>query len=553
MSRRITTPKCLTKPSKSRNHLNLQRKTLITIWTLAVLALFSSPAFGQVERVVHFEWAYDSTVPNLAGYILYQDGVQVSEVTDPAEQSMDLDLVLNEGTNTFTISAVDIDGHESLQSEPYYLDVPPEAPASNQLPLADIAVSSTAGTAPLTITLDASGSSDPDGTIVEYNWSFGDGQQGVGETVNYTYIDPGSYTVVLSLTDDSDGVSSATRVITVDAPPLPVNEAPSASISASATSGPAPLAVSFDGSRSSDPDGTIVKYGWNFGDGGTATGRSVTHTFGVGVYLVTLTVTDDSGATAKASRTISAANQVPTARISATPASGAAPLLVAFDGTASSDPDGSIASYSWNFGDGGTATGGTTLHTFKSGTYTVTLTVKDNYGATAQTTKTITATNQAPTAVIADDVTSGTAPLAVVFDGNSSSDPDGSIANYTWNFGDGLQAVGKTVNHTFLGPGVYTVTLKVTDDRGAVSSATTQITVDQQSTATLTGDFDGDGDIDRRDARILRNDFGRTGCGTTTTCATDLNGDGTVDWLDYQVFTSLAGNLNYWGGGRHHH
>lgn len=519
---------------------------LIGIWMIALLTICSSSAFADVDRLVHFEWAYDPAITNVAGFILYQDGMPVSEVNDSTVQSIDLNLLLKEGTNTFTITAVDTGGQESPHSEPFYLDVPPEDPAANQLPLADIAVSQATGTAPLTITFDATASSDPDGTIVGFDWSFGDGQQGIGDVINYTYTDPGSYVVVLSVTDDSGGVSTATRVVTVEAPPPTVNETPIASISASATSGSAPLSVSFSGSSSSDPDGYIVKYAWNFGDGMNATGRYVSHTFGTGVYLVTLTVTDNGGATSKSSRTITTTNQLPTARISASPTSGPAPLLVAFDGTGSSDPNGSIVSYSWNFGDGSTATGGNALHTFKSGTYTVTLTVKDNNGATSQTSMSVTATNQLPTAVISTDITSGTAPLAVVFDGNSSSDPDGSIVTYAWNFGDGMQAVGKTVNHTFLASGVYTVTLKVTDDQGAVSSASTHITVDQQST-TLRGDFDGDGDIDRRDARILRNDIGRTGCGTTTTCETDLNGDGTVDWLDYEEFKLLSGGSRYWG------
>jgi PKD repeat protein len=77
------------------------------------------------------------------------------------------------------------------------------------------------------------------------------------------------------------------------------------------------------------------------------------------------------------------ANQPPVAVASANPTSGNAPLSVSFDGTASHDPDGTIASYSWNFGDGGTGTGATASHAYQSaGSYTAVLTVTDNLGAT---------------------------------------------------------------------------------------------------------------------------------------------------------------------------
>ena len=86
----------------------------------------------------------------------------------------------------------------------------------------------------------------------------------------------------------------------------------------------------------------------------------------------------------------STGNRPPVARISATPTSGGSPLVVAFDGSGSTDPDGTIASYAWDFGDGQQATGAKTSHTYtKGGTFTVTLTVKDNTGATASTTVSI--------------------------------------------------------------------------------------------------------------------------------------------------------------------
>ncbi len=179
------------------------------------------------------------------------------------------------------------------------------------------------------------------------------------------------------------------------------NKPPVASATAAPLSGTAPLAVSFDGSASSDPDGTISSYAWAFGDGATGTGAKVSHTYAAGTYTAKLTVTDNLGASASTTITITAGaapNKPPAASATATPVSGTAPLAVSFDGSASSDPDGTISSYAWAFGDGATGTGAKVSHTYAAGTFTAKLTVTDNQGATAFTTKTITANAPPPSA-----------------------------------------------------------------------------------------------------------------------------------------------------------
>jgi len=94
-------------------------------------------------------------------------------------------------------------------------------------------------------------------------------------------------------------------------------------------------------------------------------------------------------------------NQAPTASFTATPTTGQVPLAVAFNAAASTDPDGSIAGYAWNFGDGGTGTGVSTNHTYTAaGTFTVTLTVTDNRGATGVATRTVSATSGPPPASV---------------------------------------------------------------------------------------------------------------------------------------------------------
>ena len=163
-------------------------------------------------------------------------------------------------------------------------------------------------------------------------------------------------------------------------------------------------------------------------------------------------------------------NHAPTASFTATPVSGTAPLAVSFDASASTDSDGSIATYAWTFGDGASGSGKTAAHTYTSaGTFTATLTVTDNLGATGTSTKTITVSapaNRPPTASFTATPVTGTAPLAVSFDASASTDSDGSISSYAWTFGDGATGSGKTAAHTYTAAGTFTATLTVTDNLG---------------------------------------------------------------------------------------
>ena len=174
-------------------------------------------------------------------------------------------------------------------------------------------------------------------------------------------------------------------------------------------------------------------------------------------------------------------NQSPTASFTANPTSGVAPLVVSFNASNSSDSDGSIISYAWDFKDGSTGSGQTINHTFSSiGSYSVKLTVTDDKGATGSTTKTITVTetlNQSPTASFTATTTSGVAPLEVSFNASNSSDSDGSIISYAWDFKDGNTGNGQTINHTFSSTGSYNVKLTVTDDKGATGLDTKTIIV----------------------------------------------------------------------------
>lgn len=176
-------------------------------------------------------------------------------------------------------------------------------------------------------------------------------------------------------------------------------------------------------------------------------------------------------------------NPPPIAVVSVDRFGGNAPLDVTFDGSGSSAFQGDIVSYEWDFGDGTTAVGVTALHTYTDpGMYEATLTVTDEDGSTATDTLTIEVTGSstdplAPTAVAVADPVSGDAPLVVTFDGSGSSDPDGGIVSFEWDFGDGTTGVGETTSHTYAEPGAYTVTLTVTDEDGLTGTDSLTVTV----------------------------------------------------------------------------
>lgn len=360
------------------------------------------------------------------------------------------------------------------------------------------------GDTPLAVSVDASASSDPEAQPLTFAWDFGDGAIATGVSAVHTYTMPGTYTITLAATDPGGETGIATAAVAVTTPNVP----PTAGLVVTPASGRAPLATTLDASSSVDPDGGALTYTFDPGDGATPVtqaGATLAHTYATpGTYTARVTVTDPRSATATAQAGVTAAGpQPPIAVGTAIPSSGQAPLAVAFDASASNDPDGTVAAYHWAFGDGGQATTATANHTYTTaGDYTATLTVTDDEALTDTATFAIHVSaqpppNQPPIAHFTATPTSGDAPLDVAFDASSSSDPDGSIVSYWWDFGDGTQGGGAVVSHRYTNPGGYRATLAVTDDDGAVSAYdliisanTPDVTGDQalvQITNTATG------------------------------------------------------------------
>ncbi len=316
---------------------------------------------------------------------------------------------------------------------------------------------------------DAGESRDEDGQILSFIWDFGDGVMGEGQTASYAWSKPGTYEVTLLVEDDSGTASalqSLSQLVRVDAAPV-AEAGPDQFVTASE--------VQFDGAGSRDPDGKVVAWLWDFGDGSTGQGQNPTHAYArAGAYDVALVVRDDSTAPRNWDRDTMrvVVNAAPIA--DAGPPQTVAPgEEVVLSGRASVDPDGEIARYSWHLPDGTVKDGKRVAHVFKTpGLYPVRLSVEDDFAAApAQDVGEVLITvNAQPVAIAGPDrlVAPGT---SVTFDGSQSFDSDGALASYRWEFDDlGSPLDAARLERAYLSPGVWSAQLVVTDTAGVSNS-----------------------------------------------------------------------------------
>ncbi len=287
------------------------------------------------------------------------------------------------GEYTVTVTAVDDSGLTASSSTVIFVV---------SAPVAVISVTPEIGVVGSPTTFDGTASYSPDGLdIVNYWWDFGDGWGGSGPVVTHTYSQAGTYSVLLCVYDETY-VSDYEYIwyeVVVAMPPVAI----------AAYDLSMPLVgeeVTFDGSWSFDPDGTIVRYIWQFGDGAVAEGMTVTHAYEhSGEYEVRLTVVDDTMLTDENTVYITVAS-VPVAAFEMTPERPAAGDVVTFYAYGSYDGAG-IVDYSWAFGDGTYANGWEVSHQYtETGRYTVTLTVTNSYGVQTSVSESFTVRGHAP-------------------------------------------------------------------------------------------------------------------------------------------------------------
>jgi PKD repeat protein len=291
----------------------------------------------------------------------------------------------------------------------------------------------------------------------------------------------------------SSPVSAMIRVVPIGFI-IPSNSVPAPQFTFLPATALANTAVVFDASTScavqldstghcTTPITDIASFAWDFGDGGTGSGVSTSHSFGnANSYAVRLTVTNKQGISAFISHTVTiGAGVLPTPKFTFSPASPAAAQPVQFSASQSAAGLGHVINqYIWNFGDGSpTVTGVNVSHTFAvAAQYNVTLTVVDESGQQASTSSTVPVGTGAPTAIFTAAVTG---IHTMTFDASASTAQGGAtITQYQWSFGDGSfggPSAAPSISHTFVAAGTYTVTVSVTDSLGRTGIFASAVTV----------------------------------------------------------------------------
>ncbi len=341
------------------------------------------------------------------------------------------------------------------------------------------------------ILFDASASYDPDGDMLNYSWSFGDGETAIGMQVAHQYKKPGTYLVELSTLDQSNNIAKGKRTRFLQR----LNQQPVAAFKVYGSHAPNKK-LFFDAASSHDPDGIIQNYIWDFGDGQQAVGKKVNHQYrSPGVYQVRLTVFDGnnspcSQAVAEQPIKINAAPVVDVGNDKV----AAVNELVDFAPVSVFDADSTTLSYQWDFGDGSHQAGRQVQHRFsKSGKYRVSLTVNDGSGSqNASGTDSLVIHINAPPVANAGKNQKASVLQLVKFDASRSYDPDGQIVEYLWDFGDNSQAYGRNAIHAYQKPGNYQVRLTVKDNAYALNSssqATVWVKVNSEPVAKAKYDY----------------------------------------------------------------
>lgn len=308
------------------------------------------------------------------------------------------------------------------------------------------------------------------GSIKGYTWHFGDGIKSTTPSPNHVYTSNGSYSVKL-VAVSNEGCSDSSTYSS-----LSIHELPTVAFSAS--TGCLYDDVVFT-NKSSISSGSLT-HSWNLGDGNSSSSTSFDYAYAsAGAYTVTLSSTSTQGCTAQNSQSIFV-NHVPVASfVVDTVCEGNNNSFT----SGSNIAKGSIASYSWDFGDGFSGTGSSASHGYGSyGSYLGTLVVVSDSGCT-DTARATAGVDPAPTAFFtANNVCFGDD----LNPSNTSTVPSGSITGWDWDFDDGNGATTKSPTHNYSSKGTYTVSLTATSDKGCTDSYDQQVTVDNTTAAGFT-------------------------------------------------------------------
>jgi PKD repeat protein len=439
----------LTEPAET---INLTAPISITFDAIEIERLFVR------EGIVSFSWDLD-------GDGVFDDG------NGRAIQFTYTDRGNDQGTYNVAVKVTLVDGQESVTEA--------KVTIANVLPRPKIEYSPKVLEVPVTVAFDASGSRDSEGEITKYEWDLdGDGSiDDNGKLVKFEYTTAQEIEVMLRVTDNN-GESAEEKI------PFVLRRGRTKEaviITRPGEKGEVPFTLSFDASNSFAGD-RIQSYEWDFGDGSALkNGRVVQYTYDTpGEYAVRLTVEGADGTVLETDQEIIAerATTTPKAVITLDDLvaddgilEGVAPFKVSFSAETSSDPDGEVVDYRWDFDDDGVsdAVGETAEYTFvDTGSFPITLTVIDDDDLTSSSVLIIEVTVPEVEVELEVSVFSGPVPLEINFDATASRTEEGKIISYTWIFGDeSPEVIGSArQTHVFDEVGEYTVRVEVLTDTG---------------------------------------------------------------------------------------
>ena len=633
----------------------------LTGWDTAVITVGDTTPPATVtnlmETGIGLTWIYwqwtNPVDADLRHIEIYIDGVFQTNrsIEDPSAYNA---TGFNQGT-THTISTRTVDRFGNINTT--WVN---DSATTHIQPIANFTYTPANPTTADIITFNGTYSYDTDGSVVGYSWDFGDGSNTTsGSTVTHLYAANGTYTVTLTATDNDRYTGVMNQQIGVLAPP---NQAPVADAGPNQNVNEGQQ-VTFNGTNSTDADGTIIAYNWTFGDGNTGNGNITTHTYGDNsTYTVTLNVTDDGGNWSTDTMTVTVNNVNPTVEAGANRNINLSNPTVTLTGNFTDPSWIDTHNATWDWDDLSTSAGNlteennqpdatgtiTNTHTYtNAGTYNVTLTVDDddhgrgidnlilivaddvppatvtglgetstsqtwiqwnwtnpidadfnhtevyingtwqanisapgynatglnaltNYWISTKTTDntgninttwvndsaiTLALPNIAPVADAGSDQTCEKG-IACTLNGTNSTDADGTIIAYNWTFGDGNNGTGNITTHTYTATGAYTANLTVTDDDDATDWDTALITVvDTTAPATVTGlgetsvgltwiqwNWTNPVDADFDHIEVYINGTWKTNTTVPGYNATGLNPD-TIYWIGTRT-TDNTGNIN---------
>lgn len=354
--------------------------------------------------------------------------------------------ISDEGSYTFPIinNAINIEDIVNLDSLSL---IPVLFTDSPSYPYASFSMNVSSGYAPLTVQFH-----DTSKNVSKWSWVFGDGGTSTQQNPVHTYSEARTYTATLTA-GNANGTSLATNTVLVKSLPVLVTLLPEASFRTNTSSGNAPLTVQFN-----DTSKNATSWRWVFGDKGvTSTQQNPVYTFTkAGTFNVTLVINGNDSIIATTSIL---AKQLPEVSFRTNASLGNAPLTVQFNDTSKN-----ATGWSWIFGDSGASAEQNPVHTYKAGTFNVTLTARNENGPGLPAT-TIILAKQLPEASFRTNVTSGNSPLTVQFNNTSKY-----ATSWSWIFGDGGTSTEQNPVYTYSQAGNYTVSFEAINDNGSSSS-----------------------------------------------------------------------------------